>query len=81
MATAVEKTMAKLSIQDLNLDGHRVRLAQAGAGVRHILNIRFAFAAWRPVLAATIGASVIVIFTLRNFGVFSSSFSGRQATT
>jgi len=36
----------------------------AGASVRHVLNMRFTFAAWRPTLAATIVASVIAIFGL-----------------
>jgi len=36
----------------------------AGASVRHVLNMRFTFAAWRATLAATIAASVIAIFGL-----------------
>lgn len=43
-------------------------LVAAGAGVRHVLNVRFTFAGWRAVLGATIGASVIVIYGLISIG-------------
>jgi uncharacterized membrane protein len=43
-------------------------LVIAGATVRHVLNIRWKFAAWRPTLAATIAASVIVLYALMRFG-------------
>jgi len=39
-------------------------LIAAGAAVRHVLNVRFAFSAWRPTLAATIVAGVAAIFAL-----------------
>jgi uncharacterized membrane protein len=39
-------------------------LVLAGAAVRHILNIRFDFAAWRPALAITIAAGVAALFLL-----------------
>lgn len=36
-------------------------LLAGGAAVRHILNIRFTFRAWKPALAATIAATVAVL--------------------
>jgi len=54
--------------------GHRlswmllVVLAAAGAAVRHVLNIRWSFASWKPALAATIAASVMVIWLLLSSG-------------
>jgi uncharacterized membrane protein len=39
-------------------------IVAAGAGVRHVLNVRFTFPAWRPVLAGTMLASVAVIWSL-----------------
>ncbi len=36
-------------------------LAAGGAGVRHILNVRFRFPSWRPALAAVIAATCILI--------------------
>ena len=43
-------------------------LIAAGAAVRHVLNIRFTFAAWRPVLAATMVASVLVLIAILRAG-------------
>ncbi|HEY8165502.1 MAG TPA: urate hydroxylase PuuD [Gemmatimonadaceae bacterium] len=43
-------------------------LIASGAAVRHLLNIRFTFAAWRPALAATIVASVVVLYAVLHFG-------------
>lgn len=40
----------------------------AGAIVRHILNIRWTFAAWKPALTVAIAASVLVIWGFVNFG-------------
>ena len=39
-------------------------LIAAGAAVRHVLNLRWTYTAWKPVLAATIGATVIVMLGL-----------------
>jgi uncharacterized membrane protein len=39
-------------------------LVLAGASVRHILNIRFTFARWRPALAAAMAASVLALYLL-----------------
>jgi uncharacterized membrane protein len=38
-------------------------LIAAGAAVRHVLNIRFTFPAWRPVLAGTMAASVLALLS------------------
>jgi uncharacterized membrane protein len=43
-------------------------LVAAGAGVRHVLNIRWTFPSWKPALAATIGASVLVLGAILHFG-------------
>jgi uncharacterized membrane protein len=48
--------------------GHRLNwllllvLIAGGAGVRHVLNIRFSWGAWKPALAATIVATVGLLF-------------------
>jgi uncharacterized membrane protein len=39
-------------------------LAASGALVRHVLNMRWTFPAWKPALAATIGVSVVSIWAL-----------------
>ncbi len=39
-------------------------LIAAGALVRHILNVRWTFAAWKPALTATIAASILAIWVL-----------------
>jgi uncharacterized membrane protein len=43
-------------------------LIAAGALVRHILNIRFTFPAWRPTLAATMVGSVLVLIAILRAG-------------
>jgi len=43
-------------------------LIAAGAAVRHVLNIRFTFPAWRPVLAGTIVVSVLALMAILRFG-------------
>lgn len=43
-------------------------LVAAGAAVRHVLNIRFTFPAWRPILAATMVASVLVLIAILRMG-------------
>jgi len=45
----------------------------SGAGVRHLLNIRFTFPRWKVALAGVIGASVIALFALL-------SIPGKSAT-
>ncbi len=39
-------------------------LVLAGASVRHILNVRFTFAQWKPALAGTMAASVLALYFL-----------------
>ena len=43
-------------------------LIAAGAAVRHVLNIRFTFPAWRPVLAGTMVGSVLVLIAILRAG-------------
>ena len=43
-------------------------LIAAGAAVRHVLNIRFTFPAWRPVLAGTMVAGVLVLIAIMRVG-------------
>jgi uncharacterized membrane protein len=43
-------------------------LIAAGVAVRHVLNIRFTFPAWRPVLAGTLVGSVLALIAILRFG-------------
>jgi uncharacterized membrane protein len=43
-------------------------LIAAGAAVRHVLNIRFTFPAWRPLLAGTLVGSVLALIAILRFG-------------
>jgi uncharacterized membrane protein len=43
-------------------------LIAAGAAVRHIMNIRFTFSSWRPVLAGTVVGSVLALISILRFG-------------
>ena len=43
-------------------------LIAAGAAVRHVLNIRFTFPTWRPVLAGTLVGSVLALIAILRFG-------------
>ena len=43
-------------------------LIGGGAGVRHVLNIRFGFRLWRPVLFGTIGATVAALYAIVQTG-------------
>jgi uncharacterized membrane protein len=47
-------------------------LIAAGAAVRHVLNIRFTFPAWRPALAGTIVGSVLALLAILRFGSVAS---------
>ena len=57
-----------------SLYGHRWNwlvlfvLVATGALVRHLLNIRFTFPAWKPALAASLAAGAVVIFGLLRVG-------------
>ena len=48
-------------------------LAVGGAGVRHVLNIRFRFASWRPVLGAVIAATCVLILLVLRVPASASS--------
>ena len=48
-------------------------LIATGAAVRHVLNIRFTFPAWRPTLAATMVASVLALIAILRFGSAANS--------
>ena len=50
-------------------------IVAAGAAVRHVLNIRFTFPAWKPALAATIVASVVALGALLSVPPASNSVS------
>jgi len=52
-------------------------LAAGGAGVRHVLNVRFTFPRWRPALAAVIAATSVVMLTILQI----KASSGRSTTT
>ncbi|HEU0015513.1 MAG TPA: urate hydroxylase PuuD [Longimicrobium sp.] len=39
-------------------------LVLAGAAVRHVMNVRFTFPRWRPVLAATVAAGIAALYLL-----------------
>jgi uncharacterized membrane protein len=43
-------------------------LIAAGAAVRHVLNLRFTFPAWRPVLVGAIVGSVLALVAILRFG-------------
>jgi uncharacterized membrane protein len=45
-----------------------VVLIAGGALVRHILNVRWTFASWKPAITATIAASILAIWGLTTFG-------------
>ena len=55
--------------------GHRLNwllllmIIAAGAAVRHVLNLRWTYAAWKPALAGTIAVSVIALWSVMNFGI------------
>ena len=56
------------------LYGHRLNwillmvLVAAGAGVRYLLNIRFSWPAWKPALAATMVATVALLYGVLQIG-------------
>jgi uncharacterized membrane protein len=55
-------------------------LIAAGAAVRHVLNIRFTFPAWRPVLAATIVASVVALIVILRAGSAGNAVAASDAS-
>jgi uncharacterized membrane protein len=50
-------------------------LIAAGVAVRHVLNIRFTFPAWRPVLAGTVVGSVLALIAILRFGSTANAVS------
>jgi uncharacterized membrane protein len=50
-------------------------LIAAGAAVRHLLNIRFTFPAWRPVLAGTMVGSVLALIAILRLGSAANAVS------
>jgi uncharacterized membrane protein len=48
-------------------------LIAAGVAVRHVLNIRFTFPAWRPVLAGTMVGSVLALIAVLRIGSAANS--------
>lgn len=67
--------------------GHRLSwvlllvLVAAGAAVRYVLNMRWTFPAWKPLLAGTVAASVLALWAIVRFGAppapaFAATSSG-----
>jgi uncharacterized membrane protein len=48
-------------------------IVAGGVAVRHVLNVRWTFAAWKPALAGAIGATVIAMWATLNVGSAGSS--------
>ena len=48
-------------------------LVAAGAGVRHVLNVRWTLPQWKPVLAGFIGSSILLLWVILKFGAASAS--------
>jgi uncharacterized membrane protein len=55
-------------------------LIASGAAVRHVLNIRFGFPRWRPVLVATIATTVVLLAAQLGVGPFQRK-SGQSGAT
>jgi uncharacterized membrane protein len=55
-------------------------LIAAGALVRHILNIRFTFAAWRPALAATMVVTVLALIAILRVGLVIEAVGDSDST-
>jgi uncharacterized membrane protein len=53
----------------------------SGAAVRHVLNARFTFASWKPVLAATLAAAGIALFALIRLGATRAIVATDAAAT
>ena len=56
-------------------------LIAGGAMVRHVLNIRFGFPAWRPALAGTMAATVIALYAILSTGSASAAGGTGSAGT
>jgi len=55
-------------------------LIAAGAGVRHLLNIRFTFPAWRPVLAGTMVGTVLALIAILRVGSTANAVSASDSS-
>ena len=55
-------------------------LIAGGAAVRHVLNIRFSFPAWRPALAATMVVSVLALMAILRFGSTAKAVVASEAS-
>ncbi len=66
--------------------GHRLNwllllvLVAGGAGVRHVLNIRWTFPQWKPVLGAFIGSTMLLLWAIMIFGASTSAASAVAGT-
>jgi uncharacterized membrane protein len=57
-----------------------IAIVASGVAVRHVLNVRFTYAPWKPALAATLGASAIVLFVLLRVPSGGNLSDGSAAT-
>jgi len=55
-------------------------LIASGAAVRHLLNIRFTFPAWRPVLAGTMVASVLALIAILRAGSVANAVGASDSS-
>jgi len=66
--------------------GHRLSwllllvVVAAGAAVRYVLNMRWTFPAWKPLLAATIAATVVLLWGIVRFGAAASPVMSAAST-
>ena len=66
------------------LYGHRFNwllllvLVAAGAGVRHVLNVRWTLPQWKPMLAAFMASSVVLLWAIMKFGAPAAPPPSRQ---
>ena len=51
-------------------------ICAAGAGVRYVLNLRWTYSPWKPVLAGVIAVSVVAIYLITQLGNTPQSSSG-----
>jgi uncharacterized membrane protein len=55
-------------------------LIAAGTAVRHVLNIRFTFPSWRPVLAGTLVGSVVALIAILRLGTSPNDVGASNTT-
>jgi uncharacterized membrane protein len=71
------------------VDGHRYNwllllvLVAIGAGVRHVLNVRWVMPQWKPILAIFIASSVLLLWAIMKFGALpvTASAAGTAPVT